>query len=150
MRPDRIIIGECRGDETFDMLQAMNTGHDGSLTTLHANSPQDVVARLDSLVLMSSVDLPVRAIHEQIASAVHLLVHTARFSDGSRRVTHITEIRGMDESARMQFGDIFLFHQEGLDPHGRVLGAFHAVHPPSFLPELRAKGIPVDEAIFRA
>ena len=150
MRPDRIIIGECRGDETIDMLQAMNTGHDGSLTTLHANAPQDVISRLDSLVLMSNVDLPVRSIREQIVAAIHLIVHTARLSDGSRKVTHITEITGMDERADVTFGDLFLFHQRGVDAQGRVLGEFKPTGQlPSFLDELRAKGSQLDEAIFR-
>ncbi|MBI4322861.1 MAG: Flp pilus assembly complex ATPase component TadA [Candidatus Omnitrophica bacterium] len=149
MRPDRIIIGECRGDETLDMLQAMNTGHDGSLTTLHANSPQDVISRLDSLILMSNVELPVRAVREQIVSAIHLIVHTARLSDGSRKVTHITEITGMDEHTGVTFGDLFLFHQRGVGAGNEVLGEFKpAGRLPSFLDELRAKGLALDEAMF--
>ncbi len=149
MRPDRIIIGECRGDETLDMLQAMNTGHDGSLTTLHANSPQDVISRLDSLVLMSNVDLPIRAIREQIASAVDLIVHAARFPDGSRKITRITELTGMDAHADITFEDLFLFHQQGLGPNGEVLGAFKPTgRRPTFLEDLKARGVHLDEAIF--
>lgn len=149
MRPDRIIIGECRGDETLDMLQAMNTGHEGSLTTLHANSPQDVITRLDSLVLMSNIDLPVRAIREQIASAIDLIVHTARLSDGSRKILNVTEILRMNEQADMVFGDLFVFQQRGLSPTGGVLGDFKAVgRLPSFIEELTAKGFQLDEAIF--
>ena len=149
MRPDRIIIGECRGDETLDMLQAMNTGHDGSMTTLHANSPRDVISRLDSLVLMSNVDLPVRAVREQITSAIDLVVHTARLSDGSRKMTHITEFTGMDEHADVSFRDLFVFHHQGLSPQGEVLGMFTATgQRPSFLEEMAAKGVRLDEAMF--
>ena len=151
MRPDRIIIGECRGAETLDMLQAMNTGHDGSLTTLHANSPQDVITRMDSLILMSNIELPLRAIREQIVSAVDLIVHTQRLSDGSRKVTHITEIIGMDAQADVAFRDIFVFAQQGLGPSGKVLGAFRATGAlPTFLDELKARGLPLDERIFHA
>ncbi len=150
MRPDRIIIGECRGDETLDMLQAMNTGHDGSLTTLHANSPHDVISRLDSLVLMSNVELPVRAIREQIAAAIHLIVHTARLSDGSRKITRIAEIQGMDQQTDIMFADLFVFHQQGLGPNGDVLGEFKSTGQlPSFLEEFKSKGLPIDEAMFR-
>ena len=131
------------------MLQAMNTGHDGSLTTLHANSPQDVMARLDSLVLMSNVDLPVRAVREQIASAIHLIVHTARLSDGSRKVTHITEVMSLDVNADVKLGDIFVFHQRGLGPQGEVLGAFVPTGSvPSFLEELRTKGFELKDEMF--
>jgi len=149
MRPDRIIIGECRGDETLDMLQAMNTGHDGSLTTLHANSPQDSIARLDSLVLMSNIDLPVRAIREQIVSAVDLVVHTERLADGSRKVTHVTEITGIDDHSSVTFGDIFLFEQTGIGSNREALGTFRPTgYRPSFLAELRAKGVEIDEGMF--
>ena len=152
MRPDRILIGECRGDETLDMLQAMNTGHDGSLTTLHANSPEDVIARLDSLVLMGNVDLPVRAVREQIASAVHLVVHISRFSDGTRKVTHIDEITGIDDRGEeITFRELFLFRQRGLGPKGEVLGEFTATgQAPTFLAEVAARGIPLDPAIFQS
>jgi len=147
MRPDRIIIGECRGDETLDMLQAMNTGHEGSMTTIHANSPQDVITRLDALVLMSNIELPVRAVREQIISALDLIVHTARLSDGSRKITHITALTGTEE--RVSFEDLFIFRQHGVDVQGRVLGEFLSTqHRPSFFEEFKAKGIPLDERIF--
>ena len=120
MRPDRIIIGECRGGEAFDMLQAMNTGHDGSLTTVHANSPRDALARIENMVLMA-VDLPVAAIREQIASGINLLIHLSRMQDGSRRVTHISEIVGIQGSV-VSMHDIFEFQGRGIDAHGRVLG----------------------------
>jgi pilus assembly protein CpaF len=132
------------------MLQAMNTGHDGSLTTLHANSPQHVIARLDSLVLMSNVDLPIRAVREHIASAIDLIIHTARLSDGSRRVTYITEITGMDaQSTEVLLQDLFVFRQRGVGSSGEVLGEFKPTgHLPTFLDDLKARGIPLDEAIF--
>ena len=121
MRPDRIVIGECRSGEALDMLQAMNTGHDGSLTTIHANSPRDTLARLETLVLMSGVDLPQRAIREQIASAIHLIVQQSRMRDGSRRVTNITEIVGR-EGDTITLQDVFLFEESGLDGSGKILG----------------------------
>jgi pilus assembly protein CpaF len=120
MRPDRIIVGECRGGEAFDMLQAMNTGHDGSLTTVHANSPRDALARIENMVLMA-VELPISAIREQIASGINLLVHLARLQDGSRRVTHISEIVGMQANI-VSMHDIFEFQGRGVDAHGRILG----------------------------
>ena len=151
MRPDRIIIGECRSDETLDMLQAMNTGHDGSMTTIHANSPSDVISRMDSLVLMSEVDLPQRAIREQIASAVHMIVHSARLSDGSRKITHITELAGIDQEGNIIMKDIFVFKQQGVGPNGEALGVFMPTgHVPAFFQELAAKGLPVNESLFRA
>jgi pilus assembly protein CpaF len=120
MRPDRILVGECRAGEAFDMLQAMNTGHDGSLTTVHANSPRDALARIENMVLMA-VDLPIGAIREQIASGINLLVHLARLQDGSRRVTHVTEIVGMQGSI-VSMHDIFEFQGRGVDANGRILG----------------------------
>src|SRR5205807_1504334 len=120
MRPDRIVIGECRGGEAFDMLQAMNTGHDGSLTTIHANSPRDALSRIENMVLMA-VDLPVGAIREQIASGVNLLIHLTRLQDGSRRVTHIAEIVGMQGTV-ISMHDIFEFVGRGVDGQGRALG----------------------------
>jgi len=120
MRPDRIVVGECRGGEAFDMLQAMNTGHDGSLTTVHANSPRDALSRIENMVLMA-VDLPITAIREQIAAGVHLVVHLARLQDGTRRVTHITEIVGM-QGAMVSMHDIFEFQGRGVDANGRVMG----------------------------
>ena len=117
MRPDRIVVGEVRSGEALDMLQAMNTGHDGSLTTGHANSPRDMLSRLETMVLMAGMDLPVRAIREQIASAIDLIVHQARLKDGSRKITHITEITGMEgDVTTMQ--DIFVFRQHGRDEKG--------------------------------
>jgi len=120
MRPDRIVVGECRGGEALDMLQAMNTGHDGSLTTLHANSPRDCVARLETLVLMAGMDLPIRAIREQIASAIDVIVQLSRLRDGTRRVTHITEVVGM-EGDTITLSDIFLLETRGIDEHGNYL-----------------------------
>ena len=122
MRPDRIVVGECRGGESLDMLQAMNTGHDGSLSTVHANSPRDAIARLETLVLMAGMDLPLRAIREQIASAVDVVVQLTRLRDGTRRVTHVTEVQGMEgETVTLQ--DAFLFdYSAGVDPSGRFLG----------------------------
>ena len=122
MRPDRIIVGETRGGEAIDMLQAMNTGHDGSLSTVHANSPRDAVARLETLVLMAGMDLPLRAIREQIASAVDVVVQLSRLRDGTRRVTHVTEVQGMEgETVTLQ--DAFLFdYSAGVDASGRFLG----------------------------
>jgi pilus assembly protein CpaF len=120
MRPDRIIVGECRAGEAFDMLQAMNTGHDGSLTTVHANSPRDALARIENMVLMA-VELPIGAIREQIAAGINLLVHLTRLQDGSRRVTHISEIVGMQGNV-ISMHDIFEFQGRGVDAQGRVMG----------------------------
>jgi pilus assembly protein CpaF len=125
MRPDRIIIGEVRGEEALDMLQAMNTGHDGSLTTIHANSPRDALYRLDTMVAMANLNLPERAIREQTASAVNLLIQVTRLSDGSRKVTAITEITGMEQSV-ITMQDIFLFERKRLDRNGKVCGLFRA------------------------
>ena len=149
MRPDRIVVGECRGGEALDMLQAMNTGHDGSLTTGHSNSPRDMLARLETMVLMSGMDLPVKAIREQVASAIDIIAHQTRFSDGTRKITHITEISGMEgEVITMQ--DIFLFKQEGFDEQGRVSGRFvPSGFVPRFYEDLRRRGIPVNMNIFR-
>ena len=122
MRPDRIVVGEVRGGEALDMLQAMNTGHDGSLTTAHTNNPRDALSRIETMVLMAGADLPVRAIREQIAAALDVIVHQSRLSDGSRRITHITEVQGM-ESDNIVLQDIFLFKQEGVADDGRVIGA---------------------------
>lgn len=123
MRPDRIVVGEVRSGEALDMLQAMNTGHDGSLTTGHANSPRDMLARLETMVLMAGMDLPVRAIREQIASAVDVIVQQSRLKDGSRKVTHITEVVGM-EGEVITLQDIFVFQQKGKDDKGRIVGEF--------------------------
>jgi pilus assembly protein CpaF len=135
MRPDRIVIGECRSGEALDMLQAMNTGHDGSLTTIHANSPRDTLARLETLVLMSGVDLPQRAIREQIASAIHVIVQQSRIRDGSRRVTNITEIVGR-EGDTITLQDVFLFEETGVDGNGRIQGK---LSPTGIRPNAMAK-----------
>jgi pilus assembly protein CpaF len=122
MRPDRIVVGECRGGEALDMLQAMNTGHDGSITTIHSNSPRDTLARIETMVLMAGMDLPVRAIREQMASAVDLIVHLTRLRDGSRRVTHVSEVQGMEGDV-VVLQDLFLFDfGMGVDENGRFLG----------------------------
>jgi pilus assembly protein CpaF len=148
MRPDRIVVGECRGGEALDMLQAMNTGHDGSLTTAHANTPRDMLARLEVMVLMAGMDLPSKAIREQIASAIHLVVQQTRFSDGSRRVINITEVTGM-EGDTIQLQDIFRFQQEGFDDKGKVKGHYHATGSiPEFYEDLRSRGLAVDMSIF--
>ncbi|HET6314851.1 MAG TPA: ATPase, T2SS/T4P/T4SS family, partial [Chloroflexota bacterium] len=124
MRPDRIVIGECRGGEAFDMLQAMNTGHDGSLTTIHANSPRDALARIENMVLMA-VELPIAAIREQIAAGINIVLHLNRLQDGSRRVTTISEIVGM-QGAVVSMHDIFEFQRRGVDAHGRLVGHLQA------------------------
>ena len=149
MRPDRIVVGECRSGETLDMLQAMNTGHDGSLTTLHANTPRDAIARLETMVLMSGMELPVKAIREQIASAVHLIVQQTRFSDGTRKICYITEIAGMEVDI-VTLQDIFYYKQEGFTDEGKVRGRFVASgFVPKFYDDLQRKGIPVNMSIFR-
>jgi pilus assembly protein CpaF len=148
MRPDRIVVGECRGGEALDMLQAMNTGHDGSLTTTHANSPREAVARLETLVLMAGLDLPVRAVREQIAGSVNLIVQQSRLSDGSRKVTGITEVVGIDEDGEVELRPIFEFRRRGTSASGAVEGEFLATgYLPSFLGELIVRGlIPKGEA----
>ena len=148
MRPDRIVIGECRGGEALDMLQAMNTGHDGSITTAHANSPRDVIARLETMSLMSGIELPARAIREQIASAIHLVVQTTRLSDGTRKVTRITEISGL-EGERITMQDLFTFTQTGLDQKGKVIGRFEATGSvPTFIEEIKTRGLSLAMSIF--
>jgi len=149
MRPDRIVVGECRGGEALDMLQAMNTGHDGSMTTAHANTPRDCIARLEVMTLMSGLDLPIRAIREQISSAVHIIIQQSRFPDGSRRVTHVTEVTGM-EGEMIQLQDIFLFKMEGYGADGRIRGKFFATGAiPELYQSLTERGIPVDLSIFQ-
>ena len=148
MRPDRIILGEIRGEEALDMLQAMNTGHDGSVTTVHANNPRDAISRLETMSMMGSVALPEKAIRAQIASAVHLIVQASRMSDGSRRITHISEVTGAtNEVVSMQ--DIFMFEKQGLGPGGKVKGRFYATGiVPKFAEKLKAAGIPIALDIF--
>ena len=148
MRPDRIIIGEVRGSEAFDMLNAMNTGHEGSLSTVHANSPRDALARVENMVMMASLDLPNRAIREQVSSALHLMVHLARFSDGVRRVTQVTEITGM-EGQIITMQDLFQFTQSGVDPEGRVLGNMAPTGlRPTFTDKFALAGIQLPESVF--
>jgi pilus assembly protein CpaF len=151
MRPDRIVVGECRGGEALDMLQAMNTGHDGSLTTAHANSPRDMLSRLEVMVLMAGMDLPVTAIREQIASAINLIVQQTRFKCGARKITAITEVTGV-ETGRIQLQDIFVFERDGYTADGKVKGRFTATGAvPEFLEELREAGVKVPALeIFRA
>jgi pilus assembly protein CpaF len=142
MRPDRIVLGEARGEEALDMLQAMNTGHDGSITTIHANSPRDALARIETMALMANLAIPEKAIRAQIASAVHIIVQIARMSDGTRRVTHVTEITGCSSDV-VSLQDIFLFEKRGLGPNGKVLGRFHATGiVPKFAENLKSAGIP--------
>ncbi len=149
MRPDRIVVGECRGGEALDMLQAMNTGHDGSLTTLHANSPRDALARLETLVLMSGMQLPVRAIREQVAGAVNLIVQQQRYADGTRRISAISEVCGIDGDA-IAVQDVFRFAQEGFDAEGRVVGRFVPTGVvPTFYEDLQRRGVPVDMDVFQ-
>jgi len=149
MRPDRIIVGECRGGEALDMLQAMNTGHDGSLTTVHANSPRDVVSRLETMVLMSGMELPSRAIREQIASAIDIIVHESRLADGSRKVTAITEVTGL-EGQQIVMQDLFTFKQTGIDENGKILGEFKPTGAmPTFFDTLRYRGMSLDPGIFQ-
>ena len=149
MRPDRIVVGECRGGEALDMLQAMNTGHDGSLTTGHANTPRDMLRRLEVMVLMAGMDLPVMAIREQVASAVDIIIQQNRFSDGSRRITSITEVTGMSGDT-VQLSEIFRFQQKGFDGDGKIIGEFKATGlVPKFYEDLREKGVDIDMGIFK-
>ena len=148
MRPDRIIVGEVRGEEALDMLQAMNTGHDGSLTTIHANGPRDAVSRIETMSQMANLNLPEKAVRQQIASAISIVVQITRMSDGTRRVTHLTEITGMEEDI-VSMQDIFVFEKRGISPHGRVLGSFVATGiRPKFAEKLVASGIAVPASIF--
>ena len=148
MRPDRIVVGECRGGEALDMLQAMNTGHEGSLTTIHANTPRDGLSRLEAMCLQTGVDLPVHVIREMISSAVNLIVQLSRFSDGSRKVTYITEMHGLKDR-EIQSTDLFRYVQTGVDENGKVQGVFAPTgNLPTFFEEFEAKGCPVSETVF--
>jgi pilus assembly protein CpaF len=148
MRPDRIIIGEVRGEEAFDMLQAMNTGHEGSMTTVHANSPRDALSRLESMVAMTNLNLPERTVRQQIASAISIVVQVSRLSDGTRKVVSISEITGMEENI-ISMHEIFSFNKKGIGPDGKVVGAFHPSHiRPKFLERLRISGIFLPPAMF--
>ncbi len=148
MRPERIVVGECRSGETLDMLQAMNTGHDGSLTTLHANTPRDALSRMETMVMMSGMDLPIRVIRQQIASAVDLIVQQARLRDGSRKITYITEVQGM-EGETIVLQDIFRFKETGTDANGKVIGSLQPTGLiPNFAGRLEASGHKVDRSLF--
>ncbi len=148
MRPDRIVVGEVRSGEALDMLQAMNTGHDGSLTTGHANSPRDMISRLETMVLMAGLDLPVKAIREQISSAVDLVVQQSRLQDGSRRITHLTEVQGM-EGEVITLQEIFIFEQKGKDENQKIIGSFKPTGiRPKFMDKLAANGIVIPNEIF--
>lgn len=148
MRPNRIVVGEVRGEEALDMLQAMNTGHDGSMTTVHANSPRDAIARMETMAMMANLNLPEKAIRKQIVSAIALVVQVSRFSDGTRRVTQITEITGMEnEIVTMQ--DLFVFDKQGVSPEGRTLGTFTATGiRPKFADKLKASGVDLPSNLF--
>ncbi|MBF0479870.1 MAG: Flp pilus assembly complex ATPase component TadA [Candidatus Omnitrophica bacterium] len=150
MRPDRIIIGECRGPEVLDMLQAMNTGHDGSMTTVHANSTKDALTRLHSLILLTGIELPIRAINEMVASAIDIMVHVNRFSDGTRKVTGISEVAGLTSDYQLELKDIFVFRQEGVGEDGSILGNYH---PTGYIPDCFDKfvksGLKISNEIFK-
>ena len=149
MRPDRIVVGECRGAEALDMLQAMNTGHEGSMATIHANTPRDALTRMEAMCMMASGDLPISAIREMVASAVNMIAQLTRFSDGSRRVSYITEIVGKSEKG-IEVRDIFKFKQTGVTPEGKVLGEFAAVgNVPSFQHEFKSNGIDMPLDLFK-
>jgi pilus assembly protein CpaF len=148
MRPDRIVIGECRGAETLDMLQAMNTGHDGSLTTLHANNPRDVLARLETMVMMAGYDLPVRVIRQQISSAIDLIVQTNRLQGGVRRITAITELVGMEQDT-ITLQDLFEYHQTGVSGQGKAIGMFRTTGVrPSFMERFATAACPLPPDLF--
>ena len=148
MRPDRIIMGEIRGEEAFDMLQAMNTGHEGSMTTIHANTPRDALSRLESMVAMGNMNIPERSVRQQIASAIAIVIQVTRLSDGSRKVTSISEITGMEESV-ISMHEIFAFKRKGIGPDGRVIGAFQPTGiRPKFLEQLRISGIFLATGLF--
>ena len=148
MRPDRIIVGECRGAEALDMLQAMNTGVEGSMTTVHANNPKDAFSRLESMILMADLEIPTRVILQQLASAIKLVVQVTRLSDGSRKIINVSEVRGVKDD-RVEVEDIFLFERTGVNEAGKVQGRFRANdRQPKILERLRVSGIALDPAIF--
>lgn len=148
MRPDRLVVGEVRGGESLDMLQAMNTGHDGSLTTVHSNSPRDTISRLETMAMMSGLDLPIQAIRKQIASAIQLIVHQTRLLDGSRKTTHVSEVVGMEGDV-VTLMDIFRFNQKGIDKDGNIFGELQATGlRPQFTPQLEAYGFKLGARIF--
>jgi pilus assembly protein CpaF len=148
MRPDRIIVGECRGAETLDMLQAMNTGHDGSMTTVHANSPRDAISRVETMVSMAGFDLPMKAIRQQFSSAVNVIVQGARLTGGPRKILQVSEVTGM-EGETITLQDIFVYKQEGIGPDGKAFGSFHATGiRPTFLDRFKAYGVGLDMELF--
>jgi pilus assembly protein CpaF len=148
MRPDRVIIGECRGSEALDMLQAMNTGHEGSMTTIHANTPRDAVARLETMISMGGYEIPLKALRQQFAAAVDLIIQVQRLQGGPRKMTHVTEVVGMEQDT-VVMQDIFLFHVDGIDEHGKAFGHFEATGVrPSFMPRLEAAGVRLPSNLF--
>src|SRR5690242_5628373 len=148
MRPDRIVVGEVRGEEALDMLQAMNTGHDGSLTTVHANTPRDALARIETMAMMANLNLPEKAVRRQMASAINVVVQISRFNDGTRRITHLSEITGMEEDI-VSMQDVFVYEKQGVSTDGKVVGAFTATGiRPKFAERLKASGINVPAAWF--
>ena len=148
MRPDRIIIGEVRGEEAFDMLQAMNTGHEGSMTTIHANTPRDAISRLESMVAMGNMNMPEKSVRQQIASAITIVVQASRMSDGTRKITSISEITGMEENV-ISMQEIFSFNRKGIGPDGKVIGTFQPSHiRPRFLDRLRIAGVVLPPSLF--
>ncbi|HEY6563207.1 MAG TPA: ATPase, T2SS/T4P/T4SS family, partial [Pirellulaceae bacterium] len=149
MRPERIIIGECRGPETLDMLQAMNTGHEGSMTTIHANTPRDAIARMETLIMMAGFELPIKAMRQQIASAVDLIIQASRLQGGKRRVTHITEIVGMEQDT-VVMQDVYLYQKDGLDENGTARGKFISTGVrPNFMDKLESCGVRLPASAFR-
>jgi pilus assembly protein CpaF len=151
MRPDRIVVGEVRGEEAFDMLQAMNTGHEGSLTTVHANSPRDALSRVENMVSMANLNIPERAIRHQIANAVHAVVQVARLSDGSRKIITVSEVVGIDSDNMIELQDVFSFDRSGIDENGKVRGVFRSMgHPPQFAERLATAGCRLSPAIFES
>ena len=148
MRPNRIIVGEVRGEEALDVLQAMNTGHDGSLTTIHANTPRDALARMETMAMMANLNMAEKAIRKQIVSAISLVLQVARFSDGTRRLTHITEVTGMEGDV-VSLQDLFLFERQGVSADGRTIGTFAATGVrPKFAERIRASGFELPPNMF--
>src|SRR5581483_3674210 len=149
MRPERIIIGECRGAETLDMLQAMNTGHEGSLTTIHANAPRDAIARVETMIMMAGFELPLKAMRQQVASAIDVIIQANRLQGGPRKITHITEVNGMEQDTIIM-QDIYHFEQLGIDENGRAFGRFMATGiRPSFMDRLESAGVRLPASAFR-
>jgi pilus assembly protein CpaF len=149
MRPDRIVIGECRGAEALDMLQAMNTGHEGSLTTLHANSPRDALSRMETMILLAGLELPIRAMRQQIASAINVIVQIERLPGGPRRITRITEVTGIEQDI-IALQDVFVFKQVGIDSVGKTHGEFAATGVSThYEPRFRSRGVSLPADLFR-